>query len=216
MNASKYPPAVFVADAIALDFLNTVTLKTDTPYDWLADGAALLSWLEQAALVPLDVVKAFGADASDEDLCAVALQARTLREWFRAFVEKHGLGPPSTATLAELAPINCILERDAAFRQVVISDPVGSSNGCGDLEWASMRRWNGAEALLIPIAESIARFVVVEDLYRVKTCEGHQCSMIFLDRANTHSRRWCNMARCGNRAKQAKFRERIRVPTGEG
>ena len=45
-------PALFVADAPGLDFLNSVATPVDTPVDWIANGDGLLDWLEQARLVP--------------------------------------------------------------------------------------------------------------------------------------------------------------------
>ena len=49
--------AVFIADAQGLDFLNSVRPSGDGQIDWLENGAALLSWLEQAALEPLESIQ---------------------------------------------------------------------------------------------------------------------------------------------------------------
>ncbi len=45
------PPPLFVADAMGIDFLNTVATPVDTPVDWLVDGEDLLAWLGAAELV---------------------------------------------------------------------------------------------------------------------------------------------------------------------
>ena len=50
-------PAIFVGDALGLDFLNSIATPVDTPIDWIDDGDGLLSWLEQAQLVPADALK---------------------------------------------------------------------------------------------------------------------------------------------------------------
>jgi predicted RNA-binding Zn ribbon-like protein len=44
----------------------------------------------------------------------------------------------------------------------------------------------------------------------VKGCEGPVCTLLFLDRTRARARRWCSMAVCGNRAKQAAHRTRTR------
>ncbi len=36
-----HPPAIFVADALGLDFLNSIATPVDTPVDWLVDVAGL-------------------------------------------------------------------------------------------------------------------------------------------------------------------------------
>lgn len=45
---------------------------------------------------------------------------------------------------------------------------------------------------------------------RVKACPGPGCAWVFVDRSRNGSRRWCDMAECGNRAKGAAFRARTR------
>jgi predicted RNA-binding Zn ribbon-like protein len=46
---------------------------------------------------------------------------------------------------------------------------------------------------------------------RVKACRGEDCRWVFVDGSRNSSRRWCDMAGCGNRAKIAAFRERRRA-----
>jgi predicted RNA-binding Zn ribbon-like protein len=45
---------------------------------------------------------------------------------------------------------------------------------------------------------------------RLKACRGEDCRWVFLDGSRNSSRRWCDMAACGNRAKSASFRVRHR------
>jgi predicted RNA-binding Zn ribbon-like protein len=47
---------------------------------------------------------------------------------------------------------------------------------------------------------------------RVKRCPGADCGWVFVDASRNASRRWCDMAGCGNRAKSAAFRARLRRP----
>ncbi|WP_109127126.1 ABATE domain-containing protein [Dyella sp. C11] len=207
MGTSNRLPAVFIGDSVALDFLNTLTVRADDPYEWLLDGEALLSWLEQAKLVPDNVLNTFRALPPSDDLGAVATRARELREWFRAFVGEHRGHPLSAAAVTELAPVNRILERDALFSQIVMKPSRRTEEEFSKLELVSQRRWAVADALLVPLAEAIGRFVVSDDFASIRSCEGRKCSMFFLDR---RGRRWCSMTTCGNRAKQAMYRERVK------
>jgi len=141
------------------------------------------------------------------ELDKVADQARTLREWFRGFVRKHAGRPLAPRALNELGPLNGLLERDETFNQ--ISRCHGSE---GDrLEFLTMRRWRSPESLLLPIGEALAKLVCEENFADVKVCEGQGCTLLFADHTRRRARRWCSMAVCGNRAKQAAHRSRLRT-----
>ena len=199
-------PAFFLGNHVALDFLNSIASPVDVPVEWLGNGEALVRWLRQAGLVPEDALQALIDKAGPGELDAVASQARALREWFRAFVHKHRDEPLSEAALKELEPVNRILARDERFGQIALN-----AKGYGSpspFVWVEHRKWPACEALLVPIADSMAQLVCEENFSYVKACEGHVCSLLFLDKTRRHARRWCSMAICGNRAKVAAFRAR--------
>lgn len=199
-------PAIFIADSLGLDFLNSIATPVDKPIDWLDSGEGLLGWLAQAKLVPADALDELKARAMPGELDKAADQARALREWFRVFVGKHMSRPLTPKALHELGPLNRLLERDEAFGQIS-----RLRDGEGDrLVLQTMRRWRSPESLLFPIGEALAKFVCEEDFAAVKTCEGHACTLVFADRTRGRARRWCSMAICGNRAKQAAHRKRLR------
>jgi predicted RNA-binding Zn ribbon-like protein len=210
--ASKGPivqhglPALFIADSLGLDFLNSIATPVDKTVDWLSDGDGLLRWLAQAELVPVDVLDELKARAMPGELDRVADQARVLREWFRGFVRKHMGRPLTPRALRELAPLNRLLERDEMFSRIS-----GRRHGdVGRLELLMTRRWRSPESLLLPIGEALAKFVCEENFVHVKACEGPGCTLLFADHTRRRARRWCSMAICGNRAKQAAHRERLR------
>ena len=60
----------------------------------------------------------------------------------------------------------------------------------------------------------MAKFVCEEDFTQVKACEGPACTLMFVDHTRGHARRWCSMALCGNRAKQAAHRHRLKEKKG--
>jgi predicted RNA-binding Zn ribbon-like protein len=51
------------------------------------------------------------------------------------------------------------------------------------------------------------------DRSRVRCCEGERCVLLFYDTSKNRSRRWCDMAACGNRAKAAAHYQRARRRT---
>ena len=200
------PPAIFVADSLGLDFLNSIATPVDTPVDWLESGDGFPRWLAQAELVPADALDDLRARAMPGELDKVADQARALREWFRRFVHKHMGRPLPPKALQELGPLNKLLQGDETFIQIS-----RHREREGDrFELRAMRRWRSPESLLLPIGEALARFVCEEDFARVKACEGHRCTLVFADHSRMQARRWCSMAICGNRAKQAAHRNRLK------
>jgi predicted RNA-binding Zn ribbon-like protein len=206
------PPAIFIADALALDFVNSVATPVDTVVDWIGDGDGLVSWLDQARLVPSDALEALRAQALPGELDKVADQARSLREWFRGFIRAHMGRPLAARDLRELEPLNRLLERDEAFHQLV----PGRDDDGPPLGLRTTRRWRSPESLLLPIGEAMARFVSAEDFSQVKACEGRPCTLLFIDHTRARARRWCSMAVCGNRAKQAAHRNRRKSSAGAG
>jgi predicted RNA-binding Zn ribbon-like protein len=206
IDMGSRPPAIFVADAPGLDFLNSVATPVDIAIDWIADGEGFMSWLEQARLAPADAISRIRAQALPGELDKVADQARSLREWFRGFVRQRKGRPLAAKDLTKLEPLNRLLERDETFSRIA-SHP-GGKNGPFQLQMD--RRWPTPGALLIPVGQALAELVCTEDFSHVKACEGPACTLLFADHTRGHVRRWCSMAICGNRAKQAAHRQRVK------
>ena len=197
----QLPPPMFLADAPGLDFLNSVATPVDTPVEWLSSGKDFLAWLSAAKLAPASVLEEFARSAGPGELDAIAAQARGLREWFRGFVVRHKGLPLPDSVVSELEPLNRLLARDEAFVQIIASE-------ASSVARKKERRWRTPESLLLPLAEAMANVVCDDNFTYVKACEGPACTMLFLDRTKGHARRWCSMAVCGNRAKQAAHRSR--------
>lgn len=202
------PPPMFLADSRGLDFLNTLAVPVDDEVEWLADGEDLLAWLEAAGLLGAEAAAEVRSAANPGELDATAAQARALREWFRGFVGQHRGRPLMRQALADLEPLNRLLSRDEAFCQVVPRATAEGDESTSALELVVQRRWRSPDTLLLPVAESLARLVSMADFTHVKHCEGPGCVLHFLDSTRHRNRRWCSMAVCGNRAKQAALRSR--------
>jgi predicted RNA-binding Zn ribbon-like protein len=59
-----------------------------------------------------------------------------------------------------------------------------------------------------PIAEAAAELLSSSDHSRIRQCSEPDCRWLFLDHSKNHSRRWCDMSICGNRAKARRFHAR--------
>ncbi|MDI4232612.1 CGNR zinc finger domain-containing protein [Bradyrhizobium sp. Arg237L] len=196
--ADQRPARIFVADSVGLDFLNTLATPLDIEVEWIGSGEDLILWLLQADLVPPEVVADLRKRAVAGEFDAVATQARKLREWFRRFVKAYKGKPLKPRVLQELEPLNRVLIRDEQFGRIVARETVRKrpTKGDGDqapvsgLAWSRQRRWRSPDALLLPIAQAMAQLVCEEDFQYVKACEGHRCTLMFVDRTRGRARRW--------------------------
>jgi predicted RNA-binding Zn ribbon-like protein len=208
--ADARPAPMFVADATALDFLNSIASPNGKPVEWLASGEDLLDWLQSAQLVPVEILRRVRRTGTPKDFDAVAARARALREWFRGFVAKHKGKRLRAEALKDLPPLNRILERDLEHRQIVRREGAQRQDTPSGLGWQQVGIWQTPDSPLFPIAKSMAELVTNENFSHVRACEGPTCTILFLDQTHGSPRRWCMMAVCGNRAKQAAHRRRRR------
>ena len=67
---------------------------------------------------------------------------------------------------------------------------------------------NALDRVLWPVVRDAAELLSGEDLDRVGRCADANCGWLFLDTSRNHSRRWCSMKDCGNRAKARRHYQR--------
>jgi predicted RNA-binding Zn ribbon-like protein len=204
LSMTDRPPPFFVGDHLALDFLNSIASPKGVPVEWLRDGRELVSWLEQANVIAPAIAARFRQSKDQRAIDGVAVRARGFRDWLRGFVNRH-MGKPLTPSAAKaLGPLNELLAGDTSF------PVVEAAGGEQALRLGRVRRWEGPDELLRPIAEAAADLVCLVDFRLIRGCEGFPCTLLFLDRTKAHIRRWCSMAVCGNRAKAAAHRAKKR------
>jgi predicted RNA-binding Zn ribbon-like protein len=154
-------------------------------------------WLVQRLVNTLDLEE--GTDElSDTWVASVGLgdvacedvaQLAVFREAVRRLLLAHNGGPVDEAAVAEL---------DALGRSAPVAVRFGP-DGVPRLEPA------GALARLLAI---VAEAAVAGTWERLKACPADDCHWAFYDFSRNHSRTWCDMKVCGNRAKARSYRER--------
>jgi predicted RNA-binding Zn ribbon-like protein len=191
---------------VGLSFLNSAPSKSGgAARDQLKDGAGLLAWLGRVGAAPEADVARRWLESDADRMDSVAAHARGLREWFRGFVRAR-LGRSLTpADLRELRRLNLLVREKRGFHQIV---PAGTGEVPFRLSFSAP--WTSPESAVTRIAEALAVFVCEVDFRRIRICEGAGCSLIFVDRSRARARRWCSMAKCGNRYKQASLRGRAK------
>jgi len=67
-----------------------------------------------------------------------------------------------------------------------------------------------SNGLIPPILDAAVNLLTSADRRHIRECSDEKCRWLFLDRSKNHSRRWCDMRVCGNRAKVRRFHVRQR------
>lgn len=188
----------FIAGAPALDFANTVGGSRERPtHDHITRYADVVEFARQRSdITDSHAAKLLAlAKANPSGALAVLERAIQLRDAIWAsFPADRNPSPKVVATISTEAA------RSAAHMRLA-----GTRESYG---WAFGDDVD-LERVLWPIARSAAD-LLTSPFHRaiVRECESDTCSWLFLDKTRNHSRRWCDMGDCGNRAKARRFRER--------
>jgi predicted RNA-binding Zn ribbon-like protein len=189
-HAGGTPDAPQVGDHLALDLLNTEARSQGRAIDHWASGDDVYRWL-----VRQDVASPEGRAPPD-----LLERGRALRTAVREAITARKAGRP-----VDVAPLN-------AHLQAYVTAPRLQRDATGTLTMSRVARDRAAASLLGPVAEAAAQLLVDGDFALVRQCEHPDCILWFYDRTKSHKRRWCSMARCGNRHKASRFRERSAAP----
>lgn len=193
------PPFLFDADHLALDFLNTNRGADAVPVERLDTPPAVLSWLRAAGLPSRTGPGA--ANASPPALRDLLTEAHRLRDAMSDAVEAW--------TGGTLVPDPAIHVLNRALETRLVAARLRVSGAGYRLEEVVVL--HGLRGLLAPVARAAAALLADGDPDRVRRCDGPTCTLWFLDTSRNGRRRWCSMARCGNRAKVAAHYRRGRA-----
>ncbi len=192
---------------LCLDFANTVSGKRIVDERDHLDGyPALVSWGRQAGTVSEAYARRLLAEARrrPSDAESTFRAAIALREAiYRAFL---AFAQGSSPRQADLDAISSWLGRALSHRRLC------RGGTCCEFTWEEPP--DALDAMLWPVAASAAELLVAgSDLERVRVCgmyEADECGWLFVDETKSHTRRWCSMKDCGNRAKARRHYQRAR------
>jgi predicted RNA-binding Zn ribbon-like protein len=182
------------AGHLALDFSNTVSGRgSGQPIERLATYQDLLAFATQCEVLTTAAAHKLAARARRSSAAADAVmgRARALRDalydLFAAVAEER---PPPAAAREELNRAVARLEIGADWR------------------WTWSCAPGGLDHMLGPITIAAAELLTGAERERIRMCAADTCAWVFLDTSKNHSRRWCDMRQCGNRAKARRFHAR--------
>jgi len=169
-------------EVLAFRFAATLSHRAGAePFERLTTPERLHLWLDAADLPPAQPV--------DDFQLAAAL---TLREAI------YLLGAAIASGITR--PTEAVTVLNAATRHglpaAVLTDE--------GWRWNLSRNRPVEDALAVIAADAITAFGA-SDSNRIKTCEGTDCSGLYLDTSRGNNRRWCSMNTCGNKAKKSRM-----------
>ena len=176
----------------ALDFINTLDLDDGVLIEHLVQPSDAAEWFRDHRLIhERDSHHWTPADLD---------RARSVRAALRDVVDSVVTGRAPAAE--SLRVVNEVLDGGPRPQLELQGDGIR----IGHRHVASQ----AAEAL-VPIAEAIVDELATGRPDRFRVCANDRCQWAFFDASPTGRRRWCDMATCGNRAKAARHRARVRA-----
>jgi predicted RNA-binding Zn ribbon-like protein len=191
-----------VGGHVVLDFVNTVNGRDAVPADWLDGYERLLEWAALTGAFPRKDLAAlrrrarWDARGARRALTAARKLREALFEALSALARRKAGSAPALAELErswKSAVAASVLERTTrGLEPVLRPDRAGL-----DLVSFQIALW--AVALLAQLPDP-----------RMRICDGHDCSWLFLDTSKGGRRRWCDLATCGNVSKARRHYAKVR------
>lgn len=189
---------LFLADDLALDFLNTAAQGENGTGDVLTSPSAITAWLRAAGLLTWEERRAL--DRSPPEARLLLEESRRLRQEMAVGL-RHWLRGAPLPDSSLFALNRCLAARPTRL-QVRREGP--------GLAMSAIVEPSQTTGILGSLAERFVGLLTDIDPLRVRSCASKDCDLWFRDTSRNGSRRWCSMARCGNRAKVAAHYRRRR------
>jgi len=188
----------FTGGLLCLDFANTVDDRPDVhPQEHLNSYHDLVSWGQQAQVLAEREAQNLLEEAARRPAEATSVLERALgvREAiFRIFKSVSEDIVPEEDDLVSLS---------AAVAGAQVHARIVPKAGGFDWDWSGNA--NELDRMMWPVVRSAADLLTSDELDDIRLCASETCNWLFMDTSKNHSRRWCDMKSCGNRAKARRF-----------
>jgi len=193
----------FESGSLSLDFANTMNWHaSEKPEEGLNQYSDLIAWGQAAGLVSAEIADRLHSLAIEQPVEALRIYHFAIRvreALYRIFSNRYA-GQPIPEE--DLAILNSVVRDAMAHLQLT---PLG-----GEIHWEWAPEIAGTNLILWPVARSAAELLTSTRASLVRECEDDRgCGYLFIDQSKNHSRRWCSMESCGNRAKARRHYSRI-------
>jgi predicted RNA-binding Zn ribbon-like protein len=191
-----------VSGHVAIDLANTVTARNAEPSDWLLDYDAVIGWAGHTGQFSKSDLSALAELARRDPVGASAALARIkqLREALCRVL--YAIAENDEPKRGDLGDIDKARIAASAAAKLVMRDGIALTT------WSA--KDSGLDLVGHVVVSAGLELLRDENLVRLRICGGDHCGWLFLDLSKNASRRWCDMATCGNVAKARRFQKRRR------
>lgn len=189
---ATHPPKA-LGGAVCLDFINTVAWRGDPERqaERLHGYAELVHWCAGFGLIEAPDAGALLAEAETRPRVAERVRGLALR-LRDEFADAFDAGREDAAGLAETEG----LMHDLGKIGRLARPRQGNAH-----VWVPLGTPPDLRLPLLPVAISAMALAASARRQHLRSCADPRCGYVFLDETRNHSRQWCSMEGCGNRAK---------------
>jgi predicted RNA-binding Zn ribbon-like protein len=191
-----------VAGHLALDFANTLDFRYDPErlIDLLSSYGRLLAFFRQSGIITAQQARRLIANTSESAARRTLRRAIELRETvyflFLSVLSGRRVQNVHLRALNRFLEHERVPETIAWQKRSLVRTYYDLAGTAGGPLWA--------------VIDAAANLLTSPDCIRLRECSEKTCRWLFLDQSKNHSRHWCDMKVCGNRAKARRFYARLR------
>src|SRR2546430_17045401 len=190
--------------ALCLDFCNSgQNARGPSGAEWIAGFPELIDWLEAAEAITRGQAARLRRAAAASPRAAAQVWGRAIKFRGALFRVLNAKAEGGAIAREDLSDIEAEHARAVSFAR---------------LTWAGEPyRWSldpsaaALDAAMQPLVESAVSLLTSAKLERLRRCGKSTCYWLFIDETRNHSRRWCEMASCGNVVKVRRHREKAQI-----
>ncbi len=189
--------------ALSLDFCNSgQSARGPSGTEWIAGFPDLIDWLEAARAVTAGQAARLRRSGAASPRAAAQVWARAIKFREALFRVLNAKAEGGKVAREDLSDIEAEHARAASFARLAWT---------GDgYSWSLDPSAGSLDAAMQPLVESAVSLLTSAKLERLRRCGNSTCYWLFIDETRNHSRRWCEMASCGNIVKVRRHREKAR------
>ena len=192
----------FDSGNLALDFANTAEFHaSDHPDEMLESYADLVSWATAAGLLSLSEAQDLLAKSKKDPKAGSKAFNEALE--FRELIYRmlSAIAADQNPGQADLSTFN------RKLAEALINSRISPIEEGYAWSWQNMG--DSMNSMIWPIARETADLLTSKEVRRLGECaDDRGCGYLFIDTSRNHSRRWCSMEACGNRAKAQRHYQR--------
>ncbi len=189
--------------ALCLDFCNSgQNARGPSGAEWIAGFPELIDWLEAADAITRGQAARLRRAAAASPRAAAQVWGRAIKFREALFRVLNARTEGGAIAREDLSIIEAEHARAVSFARLAWT---------GDgYSWSLDPSAESLDAALQPLVESAVSLLTSAKMERLRRCGNSTCYWLFIDETKNHSRRWCEMASCGNVVKVRRHREKAR------